>query len=263
MIKKIYYLFFILIFINCEKNTNELRDDYKTYKNDITRYIAHAGGKINTHTYTNSLEALNYNYSKGFRLFELDIIKTKDGKYVAAHDWEHWKKITGYKGITPVKQDVFLKQKIFNKYTALSISDLNEWFSKHEDAFLITDKVNSPIEFSKKFIAPNRLIMELFNWKAVKEGLSANILSAMPSQQVIENTPINEVNKLSLMGVKHVAISRRFISKNKEFLNELKINNIKVYAYHINFDKGKDEEYVVRNEMRYIHGIYADEWSFD
>jgi glycerophosphoryl diester phosphodiesterase len=35
--------------------------------------IAHAGGAINQQTYTNSLEALNANYAKGFRFFEIDL----------------------------------------------------------------------------------------------------------------------------------------------------------------------------------------------
>ncbi len=55
---------------------------------DINRFIAHAGGEIDGHTYTNSLEALNLNYKKGFRLFELDIHETSDHKYVAVHDWK-------------------------------------------------------------------------------------------------------------------------------------------------------------------------------
>jgi phosphoglycerol transferase MdoB-like AlkP superfamily enzyme len=53
---------------------------------DVTRFIAHAGGMIDDHTYTNSLEALNMSYDKGFRLFELDILRTSDSMFVTAHD---------------------------------------------------------------------------------------------------------------------------------------------------------------------------------
>ena len=49
------------------------------------RFIAHAGGRIEGMNYTNSLEALNNSYKNGFRLFELDIIETSDGEFVAAH----------------------------------------------------------------------------------------------------------------------------------------------------------------------------------
>lgn len=56
------------------------------------KLIAHAGGSINGITRTNSLEVLNHNDQLGFKIFELDILKTSDNVYVAAHDWESWKK---------------------------------------------------------------------------------------------------------------------------------------------------------------------------
>jgi glycerophosphoryl diester phosphodiesterase len=34
------------------------------------------------------LEALNENYGKGFRFFEIDFSWTSDGKLVAIHDWQ-------------------------------------------------------------------------------------------------------------------------------------------------------------------------------
>ena len=39
------------------------------------RYIAHAGGEVNGVKSTNSKHALDENYKKGFRIFELDIIE--------------------------------------------------------------------------------------------------------------------------------------------------------------------------------------------
>ena len=40
----------------------------------------------------NILDSLNKNYSKGLKLFELDLKLTSDGFIVAVHDWENWKK---------------------------------------------------------------------------------------------------------------------------------------------------------------------------
>jgi len=64
------------------------------------------------------------------------------------------------------------------------------------------------------------------------------------------------------MGVTDIAISRRFIMNNIDLLNEYKLNGINPYVYNINFDPGFDEEYVVKYEMDFIYGIYADDWSF-
>ncbi|WP_339666208.1 hypothetical protein, partial [Maribacter arcticus] len=49
---------------------------------NINRFIAHAGGEVNGIKSTNSKNALDENYKKGFRIFELDIIETSDGKLV-------------------------------------------------------------------------------------------------------------------------------------------------------------------------------------
>ncbi len=237
--------------------------NYLKYKKDTMRYIAHAGGKIDGLTYTNSKEALDLSYKKGFRLLELDIIQTQDGKFVAAHDWKHWSKITDFKGNIPVTNEQFLEFKLHGKYTPLDIEGINEWFSVHKDAILITDKINDPIKFSKQFIDPNRLMMELFDMNSVKDGIKMGIKSAMPSQSVIKNITKEEIKYLKKIGVKNIAISRRFIAENKDLLNVFKLNGIMPFAYHVNLDAGFDEEYVTKYEMDYIYGIYADEWNFE
>jgi len=233
------------------------------YSSDKNRFIAHGGGAIGGLTYTNSLEALNNSYEKGFRLFELDIIKTSDGKYVAGHDWSHWSKITGFEGNVPVSEREFLKHKIYKKFTPLNMKLINDWFQSHSDALLVTDKVNEPKQFAQLFVDKTRLMMELFSLEAVKEGLALGIKSAMPSENVVNGLGKDKVAALKALGVKHIAVSRRFIAPNIELMEQLKDNDIKVYVFHVNFEKGKDENYVVNYEMDYIYGMYADKWSFD
>ncbi len=237
----------------------EVSENYEVYKKDTAKYIAHAGGKIGNYTYTNSLEALNNSYQNGLRLFELDIIKTKDEKFVAAHDWEHWSEITNYKGDLPLTKDEFLKHAIRAKYTPMDMDSINQWFLEHPDAILVTDKVNTPKEFSEQFVDTKRLIMELFSWKAVKEAVGIGV-TPIVSQNVLEDLGNNAVEKLKKNDITHVAISRTFIAENTKLLKQLKANNIKVYAFHLNSEK--NEDYVVKYEMDFIYGIYADTWTF-
>ncbi len=241
---------------------SEVSKKYCEYKLDTLRYIAHAGGKIQGYTYTNSKEALDLSYKKGFRLFELDINRSKDGQFIAVHDWKHWADITNQKNKGPVLKSEFLKHKIYGEFSPLDMKGINEWFKNHEDAILVTDKVNDPRGFANAFIDPSRLMMELFSMNAVEEGLKSNIMSVMPTQNIIENMDESEIKKLSKKGIKNVAISRRFIAENKSFLKLLEQNDIKPYVYHLNFEEGIDENYVVKYEMEYIYGIYADEWEF-
>lgn len=244
--------------------TPTISKNYEAYKTDTLRYIAHAGGMIDGYNYTNSLEALDLSYSKGFRLFEIDINKTKDGKYVALHDWESWANMTGYTGETPVTHQEFINNKLYNKYTPLGIEEINTWFQNHKDAILVSDKINEPKLFSQAFIDPSRLIMELFTQQAIEEGNKTEIRSSMATQHVIAKMDWDLILELD---IKHVAISRFFIASHKALLKKLKENNIKVFVYDVNRDQsltdsGMDEDYVTKYELDYVYGMYADQWSF-
>lgn len=261
-------LFFILTIIVCsyfyfEKGsiTNQL--DYFDYARDQNRFIAHAGGRIDGKNYTNSLEALNLNYERGFRLFELDIIQTSDGHYVAAHDWDKWAKITGYTGEIPPDKSTFLKTKIYNKYTPMDMNIINDWFSVHSDAILISDKVNNPKHFSKQFIDKNRLMMELFTWQAVKQAINSKIKSAMPTGNLLLKIKGDKIKYLNKLGITEVVMSRNFLRKEINLIKKLNTSGIRIYAFHINEKKGKGTHYMICNESKYFYGIYANIWNKD
>ena len=38
---------------------------------------------------------------------------------------------------------------------------------------------------------------------------------------------------------------------------------IKVFVFNVNFDSGKDEQYVYDNELGLVYGMYADKWITD
>lgn len=265
-----YFVFCILLIstlVSCDKSqyatSAVIPLDVSIYSADYSRFIAHAGGKIDGRVYTNSLEALDNSYSNGFRLFELDIIQTSDGVFVAAHDWEHWAKIVGYEGRLPPDSKKFAEFKIFKRYTPLTIDDINSWFKEHSDAILITDKINSPVEFSSKFIDKNRLMMELFSWDAVEMAVNTNIRSAMPTGKILDKINGDKVKYLKRLGITDISASRRILKNQKELIEQIVGAGINVYAFHVNHDKGKDEVYVVCNERSYFYGIYADQWDFD
>ncbi|MFK7813121.1 MAG: interleukin-like EMT inducer domain-containing protein [Maribacter sp.] len=226
------------------------------------RYIAHAGGEVNGVAYTNTKNALDQNYKKGFRLFELDIIETADGKLVAAHDWKMWARFTDYAGALPPSHAEFMKHKIYGDYTTLDLKGINDWFAANPDATLVTDKVNDPIAFAKQFVDKDRLIMELFSQMAVEEA-SRNGIHVMISQTPLMKIKGDKINYLKVNNVKHVALSRRIIGNETKLLLKLKEHDIKVYVYNVNFDPGKDEKYVQENEIGLVYGMYADKWVFE
>lgn len=229
------------------------------FESSIDRYIAHAGGEINGVKSTNSKHALDENYKKGFRNFELDIIETSDGKLVAAHDWNMWARFTDYTGSLPPTHAQFMKQKIYGDYTTLDMDGINTWFKNHPDATLITDKVNDPVAFANAFVDKDRLVMELFSVMAVEKASEQGI-HTMISQEPLLAIKGDKVNFLKVNNVKYAAVSRRIISSQKKLMLQLRDAGIKVYVFNVNFDIGKDEQYVYDNELGLVYGMYADKW---
>ncbi len=223
------------------------------------RFIAHAGGSIDGNVGTNSLEALDYNYKRGFRLFELDILETSDNNFVAVHDWDRWSKLTGLKITKCPSQEEFLKHPILGKYTPMNLEVINNWFQEHPDAILVTDKINEPKRFSELFVDKKRLMMELFSEDAVEDGLR-NGVSVMISDNVLANISEDRLLTLRKKGLNYASISRHHIRRNKQLVKRLNKLKIKAYVFHLNRPKFIDEDYVLRYELSYVFGMYADNW---
>ncbi len=232
------------------------------FEPDNKRYIAHAGGEVNGIKSTNTKDALDQNYAKGFRLFELDIIETSDRHWVAAHDWNMWSRFTDYGGPLPPSHAEFKKHKIYGDYSTMDLEAINSWFAAHPEAILVTDKVNDPLAFAEAFVDKNRLIMELFSLMSVEEA-STNGIQTMISQEPLMAIKGDKLNYLNVNGIKYVAVSRRIIASQTKLLLQLRDQGIKVYVYNVNFDAGKDEKYVQENEIGLVYGMYADKWMFD
>ncbi len=99
----------------------------------VPKYIAHAGGGIGKMSYTNSRDALDANYRRSHRFFEIDLNWTSDGQLVLIHDWQGnfrdlfpTSKIAG----TPSLQE-FLRLKMKNNLTPISFAGLADWLRAH------------------------------------------------------------------------------------------------------------------------------------
>lgn len=107
--------------------------------------IAHAGGtyrgKSYNTFYTNSLEALQQNYSMGHRVFEMDFYLTSDGKMAAVHDWNQF----GYMNGVALSSDEWKNFQTFgspitdSRFTTMLIGDVLDQMLINKDMFLVTD----------------------------------------------------------------------------------------------------------------------------
>ncbi len=103
--------------------------------------IAHASGGIDNLSYTNSIEALEHNYQRGFELFELDFLWTSDGHLICLHDWDQtptW--LLGYAEKNPLTLEqfnAFANDEL--NLTPCDMNRLNTWLEKRPNAFIVTD----------------------------------------------------------------------------------------------------------------------------
>ncbi len=143
-------LFFVLIVVGFLATTfNAARTHIGIF--DAQR-IAHAGGAIDGHTYTNSYEALNINYGRKFRYFELDFSLTADGRVVCIHDWKE--SFTELFGFSLEKPPTFTQFKHYvkssTKYESCTLEGLANWMHTHPAAVVVTDiKSISHMEWSE------------------------------------------------------------------------------------------------------------------
>ncbi|MDR2084490.1 MAG: hypothetical protein LBP67_05805 [Bacteroidales bacterium] len=248
--KNIIYLLSIF-FVSCDS----IQETY--YFIYFDSFIAHGGGAIEEFTLTNSLEAMNLSYEKGCRFLELDIITTSDGKFVAAHGWGDFKNMTNYYELsgTPLSEDVFMAQIIYDGFSPMNMDMINKWFEDHPDAILVTDKINNPKLFAEEFLFKDRLIMELFSWEAVDIAIEEGI-KPMLSENLVISVP-DILDDILQKEIEYVAISKTFLLENRVLLKSLKDCGIMVYVYGLT--ERYDEVYFLENEMDYIYGMYIDE----
>lgn len=97
----------------------------------------------------NYLEALEYNYNLGFRVFEADIQITSDHVAVLRHDWEQDLGQAEAFGWTEEEKPVptaeeFLEVPIYGRYTPLLLKDLFGIMAQREDIYVVLDPKYDP-----------------------------------------------------------------------------------------------------------------------
>ena len=103
------------------------------------RTIAHALGGLDGKEYLNSRESFLSMYNQGVRLFELDLSRTSDGVWVCRHNWNEsmgqWEG-TGKKVLT---ERAFTSNKIYGKYTPMTLEDFFLLLKDYPDAFVMIE----------------------------------------------------------------------------------------------------------------------------
>lgn len=115
-------------------------------------YIAHAAGGYDGRTYTNSLDAFEFNYARGFRVFELDFVVLGDGTVLAAHNG-----LESYYGLTkPFDQASWAEiagNKFDGRYTIMRSNEVVQLLRDHPDAYVILDTKYQHDHIFRRFVS--------------------------------------------------------------------------------------------------------------
>jgi len=107
--------------------------------NGIKRYVAHALGDYNGFSGTNTLTAMESNYEKGYKLFEVDLSLTKDDEVVAFHVGQEDKYGLGEKEIEDITNEEFDKLLYRNELPTTDIEELLQFLDTNKDVYLVLD----------------------------------------------------------------------------------------------------------------------------
>lgn len=147
-----------------------------------SRLIAHACGEIDSHRYTNCAEALEQSIAAGFSMIEIDLLEAADGVLVAAHEWADFDGLTGTLGAVSAEKesaDAFRSRKILNRYTPLTIREINRIFRENPRLILVTDKVRNFRAIREQVENQERLLVEVFSLAEYVEAKRAGIRHPM------------------------------------------------------------------------------------
>ena len=127
------------------------------------KFIAHAGGGIDGIMYTNSNEAFIQAIEDGYRFIEFDLRMTLDGHYFGAHKIDCFNEMTGHSSrwLLPPTASQVKERRLYDKYTPLLLSDIDEILDEHPDMILVVDKGEDYHKMIAECPLPNRMIIEV------------------------------------------------------------------------------------------------------
>lgn len=204
---------------------------YPFYNGD-EHLIAHAGGIIDGHVYTNSREAVEASIKSGSRFIEIDFIKTSDGHYIAGHDWELVNKMTGHSGDSPLSLAEFRASKIYGKYTPMDAHDVAELLEKYPDWILVVDKARDVEAIAQAFPFKKRVILQVYAlhnyFRALKNGIDYPTLRLKGGRRGIKGFYKKLIEWLN---IKCVILGELSFNKNKDYIGDLHNRGVMVILY--------------------------------
>lgn len=242
--------------------------------------IAHAGGGIDGHIYTDSLEAINHSYANGIRLFDIDLRFTSDFEIVLRHDWtgidlkqpefeylyhigQSWEDMYHQVQIPreylpTIKQ--FKNTKIYQNYTPLSFRDIVDWLDTHPDAYMVLDVKEDAKEtylwivnhFKEKESTLNQLVVSCYDASDLE-----NILEIYPFKNIMLRQHAGYPDKFDELASNCKKYNVKAVNINLQYANDERIEKIREQGIKIYWAvENEIEEY----KEKYLGDGVVSDW---
>lgn len=221
------------------------------------RLIAHAGGGLGRITYSNALQALNINYERGHRFFEIDFSWTSDGHLVLLHDWQkiYQELFIDASGRLPLED--FLNARMRGGLTQLSLEGLLQWIKGHPDAYVVTDVKSDNVRALAHIRAQDPRLLLWFipqiysfdEYTPVAKLGYVNIILTLYSSPASDAQVVQFATNHPLFAIT-MPVARAL---RTNLAKDLRKMNVVVYAHTVN-----DGRMVPRLRKRGVYGIYTD-----
>lgn len=231
-------------------------------------YIAHAMGGIDGKAYTNSYEAMEYNYKRGHKVFEADIINGGYGDFLVWHsfDSDTMKEMNLPEKYSTNRPDAeeFKKLKPYGKYTTMVPSDIFKYMSSHRDMYLVIDlkskseydttmRYSSLISQAKKYGVIDRIIPQAYS----KE--SYNQIMKLYSFESVVFTCYN-LNTIDVNDITNFCIQNGIdvITVDGSKYSTALVNRCKEYGIKLYMNTYNDINEVNKYKSKGVYGFYTD-----
>ncbi|MEZ9743465.1 glycerophosphodiester phosphodiesterase family protein [Vibrio splendidus] len=222
--------------------------------------IAHAGGGINGLKYTNSLEAMEQSIEHGFKMIELDLLISSDGRIVAVHDWKTFHEMTNSNNTGSISSKEFESKIIYDKYKTLNISTAIDILDEN-DVVLVTDKIKNVALLSKYIIDKDKSIIEVFSTDKYNEAIELGFNNValnidLNTPFILEWIDLNKIKAVTYRGdnlgslgseykkaieLSNMGVSSMIYSTNDLDLDGIKASGIGNFALYVDFVLPSDE----------------------
>ena len=222
--KRIFKLLLIVSFFSCSS------------PNKDPLIIGHRGAM--GHVTENTIPSIKKAIELGVDGIEIDVFKCKSGEIVVFHD-KKLDRLTNSSGyIEDLSYDSINKIKVMGKYRIpqlIEVIDIlpNEIFLNIElKGEETVKKVNEIItEFINRTESKlDRFIISSFNWKELEKFRLFN--SKIPIAVLTDTTPLNAISVAKKLNA--VAINPNYKLLNKNTVNEIKKEGLKIFPYTVN-----------------------------